>query len=186
MTHQPQRNTTAFTISTVKALSTFGNCQRSVFWPGVSKNYANKYKVIYVTVWFNLSSKLQENIDWKHLCCRNVFAFRSLIEMLQAWSLLIFEGAVSHNVLYYQRLSIARYHNANNYFEQLPIVSSAFNVETFSTFKWSTTWTICNRLTRIYLDASSAIWMCLLSELDDHILRGETLKAVDTFGNYSK
>ena len=43
--------------------------------------------------------------------------------MLQAWSLLIFEGAVSHNVLYYQRLSIARYHNANNYFEQLPIVS---------------------------------------------------------------
>ena len=43
------------------------------------------------------------------------------------------EGAVSHNVLYYQRLStplIAKKQvsfYANNYFEQLPIVSSGFN-----------------------------------------------------------
>ena len=39
------------------------------------------------------------------------------------------EGSVTHNVLYYQQLSIARYHlsfYANNYFEYLPIVSSAF------------------------------------------------------------
>ena len=39
------------------------------------------------------------------------------------------EGAVSYNVLYYQQLSIAGYQvsfSANNYFEQLSIVSSAF------------------------------------------------------------
>ena len=39
------------------------------------------------------------------------------------------EGAVSHNVLYYQQLSITRYQvrfYANNYFEKLPIVSTAF------------------------------------------------------------
>ena len=39
------------------------------------------------------------------------------------------EGAVSHNFFYYQQLSIARYQvsfYASNYFELLPIVSSAF------------------------------------------------------------
>ena len=39
------------------------------------------------------------------------------------------EGAVCHNVLYYQQLSIACYQvsfHANNYFEKLPIVSSTF------------------------------------------------------------
>ncbi len=39
------------------------------------------------------------------------------------------EGAVSHNVLYYQQLSIDPYQVSfytNNYFEQLPIVFSAF------------------------------------------------------------
>ena len=62
---------------------------------------------------------------------------------LQALSLLIFEweitsflkttffreGAVCHNVLYYQQFSTACYQvilYANNYFEELPIVSSAF------------------------------------------------------------
>ena len=38
------------------------------------------------------------------------------------------EGAVAHYVLYYQQLSIARYRvsfYANDYFELLPIVSSA-------------------------------------------------------------
>ena len=40
-----------------------------------------------------------------------------------------FEGAVSHIVAYYQQLSNAPYQvsfYANNYFEYLPIVSSAF------------------------------------------------------------
>ena len=40
------------------------------------------------------------------------------------------EGAVSHNDLYNQHLSIDRQEvsfYANNYFEQLPIVSSVFN-----------------------------------------------------------
>ena len=40
------------------------------------------------------------------------------------------EGAVSHNVLYYQKLPITRYQVRfydNNYFEELPIVSTAFN-----------------------------------------------------------
>ena len=44
------------------------------------------------------------------------------------------EGAVSHNVLYYQSIPITRYQvrfYANNYFEQLPIVSTAFNVKPF-------------------------------------------------------
>ena len=39
------------------------------------------------------------------------------------------EGAISHNVLYYQPLPITRYQvrfYAKNYFEQLPIVSTAF------------------------------------------------------------
>ena len=41
------------------------------------------------------------------------------------------EGAVSHNILYYQQLSITRYQvnvNAYNYFELIPIVSSVFNM----------------------------------------------------------
>ena len=40
------------------------------------------------------------------------------------------EGAVSHNVLYHQPLPITRHQErfyANNYFEKLPIVSTAFN-----------------------------------------------------------
>ena len=40
------------------------------------------------------------------------------------------EGAVSHNVLHYQPLPITRNKKgfyANNYFEYLPIVSTAFN-----------------------------------------------------------
>ena len=39
------------------------------------------------------------------------------------------EGAISHNVLYHQPLPITRYQvrfYADNYFEQLPIVSTAF------------------------------------------------------------
>ena len=39
------------------------------------------------------------------------------------------KGAVSHNVLYYQQLSITHYQvrfYANNYFEKLPIVSICF------------------------------------------------------------
>ena len=42
------------------------------------------------------------------------------------------EGAVSHNVLYHQQLPITRYQvrfYANNYFELLPIVSTAFNIK---------------------------------------------------------
>ena len=42
------------------------------------------------------------------------------------------EGAVSHNVLYYHPLPITRYQvrfYANNYFEYLPIVSTALNVK---------------------------------------------------------
>ena len=41
------------------------------------------------------------------------------------------EEAVSHNVLYYQQLSIARHQvsfYADNYFKYLPIVSSAFEM----------------------------------------------------------
>ena len=44
------------------------------------------------------------------------------------------EGAVSHNVLYYQPLPISRYRvrfYANNYFEYIPMVSTAFKVNNF-------------------------------------------------------
>ena len=42
------------------------------------------------------------------------------------------EGAVSHNVLYQQPLPIILHQErfyANNYFEELPIVSTAFNLD---------------------------------------------------------
>ena len=42
------------------------------------------------------------------------------------------EGAVSHNVLYHQPLPITRHQGrfyANNYFEELPIVSTAFKTK---------------------------------------------------------
>ena len=44
------------------------------------------------------------------------------------------EGVVSHNVLYYQHLPITRYQvsfSAKKYFEELPIVSTAFNWDLF-------------------------------------------------------
>ena len=58
------------------------------------------------------------------------------------------EGAVSHNVLYYQQFSITHYQvsfYANNVFEQVPIVSTAFKEQQISD--------ICKRLTQkqVYL-----------------------------------
>ena len=70
----------------------------------------------------------------KNTLLHKFVCFQMHNKRLQAWSLLIFEweitsfskttvtseGAVSHNVLYYQQLSIARYQvsfYANNYFE---------------------------------------------------------------------
>ena len=47
------------------------------------------------------------------------------------------EGAVSHNVFYYQPFPITPYQVrfcGNNYFEQLPIVSTAFNISKESAF----------------------------------------------------
>ena len=79
------------------------------------------------------------------------------------------EGAVSLNVLCYHQLSIARYQVifcANNYFEWLPIVSSAFKFRVHKPRGYQ------------YLDLP--FWSVnnfgLLS----------LLKAVDTIGNYSK
>ena len=52
------------------------------------------------------------------------------------------EGAISPNVLYYQQLSITRYQvsfYAKNQFEQLPVVSSAFNSKEtkYKCYEWS-------------------------------------------------
>ena len=50
------------------------------------------------------------------------------------------EGAVSHNVLYYQPLPITRHQErfyANNYFEYFLKVSTAFNPELFESEKQS-------------------------------------------------
>ena len=72
-----------------------------------------------------LISKPQNQIMWSRnliqiLFVQNYFFLKNHITS---------EGAVSHNVLYYQQLSIARYQvsfYANNHFELLPILSSAF------------------------------------------------------------
>ena len=80
----------------------------------------------------NWSSKLQENNERKNTLVAQIVCFQMLIKasglksFIFEWEITSFsktvtsEGAVSHNVLYYQQLSIARYQvsfYANNYFE---------------------------------------------------------------------
>ena len=96
-----------------------------------------------VKVWARLVIKVAREW-WKkeHPCSNTLRAFRCIVKGF-SWSLFIiicvsnylflkncitYEGAVSYNVLYYQQLSIARYQVSfctNNYFEWIPIVSSA-------------------------------------------------------------
>ena len=52
-------------------------------------------------------------------------------KLLLSWKLRRQRGAVSHNVLNYQQLPITRYQvrfYVNNYFEYVPIVSTAFQI----------------------------------------------------------
>ena len=68
--------------------------------------------VDFETIWWGLEIKFVEN----YFCVENYGTS---------------EGTVSHNVLYHQPLSITRPQErfyANNYFELLPIVSTAFKV----------------------------------------------------------
>ena len=105
-------------------LDTYGNCRRPVFLLGVSQHL---YKI--TNLWkFELSwsSKLRENNGKKKNLVAQVLCFQMLafetqlryrIQIKYFSEKLLFlknyvtnsEGAVSHNVLYYQQLSIARY-----------------------------------------------------------------------------
>ena len=125
-------------------MDTIGYCQRPVFSLAVSQHM---HKI--TNLWkFELDWSLELLDKWKK---KNIFVTRSCV-LSDGWfrdlKFLIWgleikfvanyfflenyatsEGAVSHNVLYYQPLPITRYQvrfYANNYFEQLPIVSTAF------------------------------------------------------------
>ena len=93
----------------LKALDTFGNCQRPVFSLGVPPAY---YVNIRTQYW---SSMWQENkMTEKHYCCTNLYAFGCLkwvlgIKSFNIWERIIIiflknyvhlEGADSHNVVW--------------------------------------------------------------------------------------
>ena len=123
---------------------TIGNCQRPVFSLSVSQ-HMHKITILWKFE-LNWSSKLRDNNERKkHIVTRSCVLsdawFRDL--KFYIWGLEIkfvenyfflenyisLERAVSHNVLYYQPLPITRYQvrfYANNYFESLPIVYTAF------------------------------------------------------------
>ena len=73
--------------SCLKALDTFGNCQKAVLLLGVSQPMHEITNLW--TSGLNLSSKLQENDERKNTiqCCTNLCTFRCLqnINRLQAW-----------------------------------------------------------------------------------------------------
>ena len=93
------------------------------------------------------SSKLRDNNERKTRLSHEVVCFQLIdfetsktnyaVSKSNSWKNYFFlknyvssEGAVSHNVLYYQPLPITQYQErfyADNYFEYLPIVSTAFN-----------------------------------------------------------
>ena len=103
------------------SLYTFGNCQRPVFSLDVSHH---NHKI--TSLWkfgLNLSSKLRENDERKNtpvgrtcvLSDRNkILLARKSFNILVRYYIILknyvtLEGAVSHNVVYYQQLSNARY-----------------------------------------------------------------------------
>ena len=132
----------------LKALYTFGYCHRPVFSLGVSQHM---HKITNMcTVELNWSSKLRDNYERKKPCHTTLCAFRCLnstpqnqilrfqnqIQIFQRNYFFLknhvtsehggglppcSEGAISHNVLYYQHLSVDRltsHFYAHNYFEQ--------------------------------------------------------------------
>jgi hypothetical protein len=83
---------------------------------------------------------MEENKTWSHeVVCFQMLDFKtsnsklevSKSNLLKITSYVTSEGAVSHNVLYHQPLPITRYQvrfYVNNYFEYVPIVSTAFQI----------------------------------------------------------
>ena len=133
----------AFLNLNILLIYTINNCQRPVFSLGVSQHMHK------ITSCENLSSIGRQSfeiiIKEKKPSHTKLCAFRCLISRPQNLILksrnrimenyfflknyVTSEGAVSHNVLYHQPLPITRYQvrfYANNYFEYLPIVSTAF------------------------------------------------------------
>ena len=95
-------------------------------------------------IWTQLVIKVAENNERRNTLAALLCVLSDAYKRFQAQGMLLFggrnyrflkkyvssEGADSHNVLYYQQLSNARYQVSfygNNYFEELPKVSSAFN-----------------------------------------------------------
>jgi hypothetical protein len=107
-------------VITLTAMDTFGNCQRPIFSLGVSQHIHKNNKP--VKIWTQLvinvaKEKLKKNTPLSHKLCFQMLElssreFSSNIILLRNYSFLknyTSEGAVSHNVLYYQQLSISRY-----------------------------------------------------------------------------
>ena len=120
-------------LKTLKALDTFGNCQRPVFLLGV---YQHMHKI--TNLWKferSWSSNLRENNGRKNILVAQVVCLRCLefnwtriqfkyfSDMRNYYYLkntLLQREPFSHNVLFYQQRSIARYQvslYANRYFE---------------------------------------------------------------------
>ena len=141
-----------YTLS-LTALDTTGNCQRPVFSLGVSQHM---HKI--TNLWkfeLNWSSKLRDKNERKktHLVTQScvlsdawfrVSNSKSEVSKSKSWKITLFsktsEGAFFHNVLYYQPLPTTRYQvrfYANNYFEQLPTVSTAFKLNVLQLQNWN-------------------------------------------------
>ena len=121
-------------MTVLNTLDTIRNYPRPVFSLGVSQHMLK-----ITNLWkfdLNWSSKWQDNNGRKNTnvtqsCVLSDAWFRDL-KFVESYFFLenyvTSEEAVSHNVLYYQQLPITRYQvrfYTNNYFEYLPIASSA-------------------------------------------------------------
>ena len=135
-------------IWSLKALDTFGNCQRPVLSLVPTHRHNMFYLHVITNLWklfLNWSSKLQENNERKNTLVAQIVCFQTCQiqnKRLQAWksftiweinnlfrknyrymySVRYFSGS---RCPYYQQLSIARYQDC--FYANLPIVSTAFN-----------------------------------------------------------
>ena len=111
-------------VESLKALNTFGGCQRPVFSLGVSQYIMHKISSLWKSglIW---SLKLRENderknvivgfkivcfqIGMKGILARSILLFEWEITCLFLKNYVTSEGADSQNVSYNQQLSVARY-----------------------------------------------------------------------------
>ena len=98
--------------------ATIGNCQRPVFSLAVSQHM---HKITNLCKFeLKRSTKLQDNNERKNTLVTQSLEIKFVENYFFLENYISSEGAVSHNVLYYQLLPITRYQvsfYANNYFE---------------------------------------------------------------------